>query len=454
MRSDWHTQLLRHPRLLSAAKRAAKGGAQILGVLEQYHLTERLDPAELAHQQRVLLAGLAAHSARESPYFAQRLRAAGLTAAELGEPGGLARLPVMTRRELADAPESLFCRSIPPEHGRIGQTSTSGSTGEPVTLRRTELCDLHWSAHTIREHLWHERDSSAPLAAIRANVTAIKHYPNWGYPCDRVLRSGAALGLPASHPLGELLERLLEFHPGYLLVLPGVLEGIIGLLDQSGRRLEGLRGIRTLSETVSLRLRTETRRVTGLEIHDCYSSQEGGVMATQCPEVGNYHVAETVILEIVNAAGHACPPGEVGRVLLTDLINFATPVIRYEIGDYAEAGTTCPCGRGMPVIRRFLGRERNLVMFPDGSRHWPVVGFQVWGEAYPIRQFQFVQWDRHTIEARLSATGHPAPAQEARLTELIQAALGHPFELRYVWHEGPLPRGPAGKFEEFISHAR
>jgi phenylacetate-CoA ligase len=454
MKPDWYDRLIKHPLLLPAQMRSVKGGVTILAVLEQYRVTERLDPVDLNLQQRTLLAALARHAADQSAHFAHRLSAAGLTPETLAEPGGLSRLPPMTRQELAGAKDALFCRATPPEHGRIGTTSTSGSTGEPVTLRRTELCELHWSAHTIREHLWHERDFSKPLAVIRANATTFSRYTDWGAPCDRILRTGQALVMPPSRAVGEILDRLVDFQPGYLLVLPAILAEIATLLASTGQRLDCLRGIRTLSETVSPRLREEVRRLLGLGIDDVYSSQEGGVMATQCPEEGRYHVAETILMEVVDAEGKPCAPGQIGRILITDLINFATPLIRYEIGDYAEVGAPCPCGRGLPAIQRFLGRERNLVLLPDGTRHWPVVGFHRWGEVHPIRQFQFTQLDRRTIEANLSATGQPTEAQQTRLTEIIREELGYPFEVRYVWHEGPIPRGPGGKFEEFVCRAQ
>jgi len=58
--------------------------------------------------------------------------------------------------------------------------------------------------------------------------------------------------------------------------------------------------------------------------------------------------------------------GQVGRVVVTDLHNFATPLIRYDLGDYAEMADTCPCGRGLPALKRIMGRRRNMVRLPDG----------------------------------------------------------------------------------------
>lgn len=453
MKPQWFQNLAKNRHLLPAATRQINGGAQMMAALEELAETERLAPAELASRQREMLLELARHAAAESPHFAERLKSAGLRPEDLAQPGGLARLAPLTRRELRAAGDSLACRTWPAPHGEAKVTTTSGSTGEPISLKRTFLCDLHWMAFTLREHLWHGRDFAGRLAVLRANIGGAVNGPNWGAPCHVLFRTGPSAALPPTRPVEEMGRWLAEFKPQYLLALPSLLGGILAWFGKSGQKPPPLLGVRTLSETVSPELRAETRRVFGVEIQDIYSSQEGGVMATQCPEAGTYHVSETILLEVVDAAGRACRPGEVGRILVTDLVNFATPLVRYEIGDYAEAGLPCPCGRGLPTIRRFVGRERNLVMLPDGSRHWPTVGFHRWKEAFEVRQFQFTQLDRHTIEARLSATGRPDAEQEGKLTEIIRAELGYPFEIRYAWQEEPLPRGPGGKFEEFVSRA-
>ena len=453
MSGDWFDRIGSHPLLLPPKTRKGNGSAELMSLLRERRVSERLPPAELARRQRAMLLALAQHSAAHSPHFAARLKAANLTPAALADEGGLAKLPPLTRKELVSADDALFCKVCPPDHGSIATTTTSGSTGEPVTVRRTKLCQLHWLTYTLREHLWHRRNFSGRLAVLRANIAEPVSTPDWGPPCNLLFRTGPGSAMPPSRSVQELCKWLGEFEPDYLLVLPNMLAAIVGELEQTGQRPARLTGIRTLSETVHPRLREAVRRVLGVPIQDMYTSQEGGIIATECPEEGSYHVSETILLEVLDAAGQPCGVGEIGRIVVTDLANFATPLIRYEIGDYAEAGAPCACGRGLPAIRRFLGRERNLVLLPDGTRHWPVVGFHRWGEVYPVRQFQFVQLDRTTVLARLSAAGRPDAEQEARLTAIIQEALQHPFAIRYEWHETPLPRGPGGKFEEFLCRA-
>ena len=453
MSPNWFHRLKRSRHILPGSERRRNGGDALLGLLRGYAASERLDAAGLAERQRQHLFPLAKHCAGQSPHFSRRLKAAGLSPEDLAEPGGLAKLPPLTRRELVEARDSFFCRVTPKGHGAVKSNSTSGSTGEPVTVRRTGLCDLHWLTYTLREHLWHDRDFAGRLAASRFSITEPVSAPGWGPPCDMVLRTGPSSAMPVTKSVEELSDWLLEFDPHYLLVMPSTLAALVSYFDSAGHRPDALRGVRTFGETITPHLREDVLRVLRSGVADIYSSQEGGVMATQCPEEGTYHVSETIILEVVDAEGRACQPGEVGRILVTDLVNSASPLIRYEIGDYAEVGTPCPCGRGLPTIKRFLGRERNLVILPDGTRHWPLVGFFHWDEVFPVAQFQFVQLDRQTVLARMSAADSPTPEQEARLTAIIRESLGHPFEIRYQWQTEPLERGPSGKFEEFICKA-
>jgi phenylacetate-CoA ligase len=181
-----------------------------------------------------------------------------------------------------------------------------------------------------------------------------------------------------------------------------------------------------------------------------YTSEEFGYIALQCPEYEHLHVqSENVLVEVLDDHGSPCPPGAVGRLVITALHNFATPLIRYEIGDHAEVGTPCPCGRGLPVLSRVVGRTRNMVCLPGGERRWPVVGFREFREIAPIRQFQFIQKDLQTLTARLVADTALTLEQEERFAAVVQQAIGHPFSIE-LEYPGTIERGPRGKYEEFI----
>jgi phenylacetate-CoA ligase len=77
-------------------------------------------------------------------------------------------------------------------------------------------------------------------------------------------------------------------------------------------------------------------------------------------------MAEGLYLEVETPHGPAAP-GEMGSILVTDLLNHAMPLIRYRIGDLgAWAAGSCPCGRGLPRLERVAGRVTDFLVGCDG----------------------------------------------------------------------------------------
>jgi phenylacetate-CoA ligase len=156
-----------------------------------------------------------------------------------------------------------------------------------------------------------------------------------------------------------------------------------------------------------------------------------------------------VLVEILNDDGQPCAPGEVGRVVVTDLHNFATPLVRYEIGDYAEAGEACRCGRGLPTLRRIVGRRRGMLRYPDGRTVWPVftVACRL---AARYHEIQLIQERIDLLRLRVVADAPLSDESKLALTRALQNVLGHPFEIA-IEQVAELSRSRGGKLEEFVS---
>jgi phenylacetate-CoA ligase len=418
--------------------------------LRQLETTQWQSGEELAALQGRQLAALAAHCEKASPQFRRRLAQAGLTASDLAAPGGLQRLPVLHRRDIQTATD-FYCDTMPEAHQPVFETRTSGSTGEPVAVQRTAVSQLDWLATTMREHLWHNRDFVKSVCAIRANIVKTVRADDWGEPVSLLFQSGPILGLPITLDVTEQMRLIAQFKPHLLIVYPSNLAALVRCCRQNGVAFAGLKQILTIGETLSPETRALAEETFGAAVADMYSSQELGTIALQCPTSPLYHVmAENLIVEVLDAQGGACREGQTGRLVITDLRNYATPLIRYDIGDYAEVGPPCPCGRGLQTLTRILGRERNLILMPDGTRHWPLVGFHKFREIAPVAQYQFVQHAREDIELRLVTERPLTGDEENNLRALIQKALGYPFALHLVYFEKRIPPAASGKFEEFV----
>ena len=157
-----------------------------------------------------------------------------------------------------------------------------------------------------------------------------------------------------------------------------------------------------------------------------------------------------MIVEVLDEQDQPCEPGEIGRLVITDLLNFATPVIRYDIGDWAEVGDRCSCGRTSPTLRRVMGRQRNLVVKPDGTRYWPLTGFYDFERIAGITQYQVIQHALDDVELRIVSPAELTVEQSDELIRTVQRWLKHDFPMRISRQAEPFAVARNGKHEEFI----
>jgi phenylacetate-CoA ligase len=426
-------------------------GALVLALQFQLAQTHWEAPADIELGQFRQLANLLRQAHATIPFWRERLEAASYDrSAAAPAPEWFRTLPVLTRREVQALGDALLSNRVPPEHGHVARGQTSGSTGRPISFYVTQVSQLFWLAFTLRDHLWHGRDLAGKLAAIRIKVEN-ESGPGWGPATDAVFHTGPSATLNIRTDIDEQLAWLDQHDPDYLITHPSNLRALVRRAIEKDWRPRRLREARTFAEALPDDLRALCREAWNVKLCDAYSAEETGYIALQCPEREHYHVqAESLIVEIVDQRGEPCRPGETGRVVVTTLQNFAMPLIRYEIGDYAVAGAVCPCGRGLPVIERILGRKRNMLRLLDGRRYYPSFPAEDWAGIAPIRQLQVVQRTLDDIELRLVAERPLTAPEEARLFAAFQRSLAHPFRIALAYRD-QIGRSGNYKFEDFIS---
>lgn len=214
----------------------------------------------------------------------------------------------------------------------IGQTRTSGSTGQAVVVNKyMEQREAYM--HTQRlVQLWH---------GFRYDVPTIKL--NCWY--DEPIRYGDL------YCSGQYIDGPWE-----------QLQGFPSLFPRTG--LEQFKCIVSYGEPW-----------TGVGI-DLYSSEEFGNIALQCPHNKDVlHVMPHLVVDCHSELG----------LIITDTTH---PYLKeYEIGDHAEH-TTCGCDIDLPAITHVRGRIRNLIKMPDGTTKWPRLGLYGfdWIKRFQVRQ--------------------------------------------------------------------
>jgi len=426
----------------------------LYGLLVQLDESQWWSAEKLAAAQLQQLKKLITYAVSHSPFYRQHL--AGIDVANL-DLESLRDLPVLTRAQLQEKNEEIDCDLLPEAHGVVTESMTSGSTGYPVKFRTTALTSTLWNAINMREQLWHVREVAKVSASIRWHGDAIGlppdgvEFENWGLPVSLFHKTGRSYFLNSSTDILAQIAWLQKLQPSYLMTHPSNLRALMAQLRSDGTTLQGLLEVRTIGESINDELRVDVAEQLNARLVDLYSSEELGYMAIQCPVQNHYHVqSESLLLEVLRGDGSSCALNEPGRIVVTSLRNYATPLIRYEIGDYGELAGPCSCGRGLPVLKTIHGRVRNMLRHPDGSIHWPGFGFRKFMQVAPLRQFQVVQHTLDEIELKIVVDVQLVEEQEMRIKEILRESLGHPFSVKLSYHS-VLARSANGKFEDFVS---
>ncbi len=433
--------------------------ARVRSLGDTFAVTQWLTPSELQLYQAARACRLLQHARKTTKYYKNRFDG------DLDQPAALGKIwsdfPIITRREAVENRLNLIARKTPPESGPVREGRTSGSTGAPFKFKRSAMMDAVATAMTERMMGWWSVDGSKPHALVANDPTGKARPPDgrttegWHskYP------DGLKHFIAAAADADAILQWLLARRPRYLSSYPPLLKELaLNACQRSlALKFDLVFGFATV---LDIETRDLVRRAFGAEIAETYGSEEAGHLAAQCHDCGEFHVsAESAIVEILRPDGSPASDGEIGRVIVTPLYSYAMPLIRYELGDWAERGSAAPaCGRGLPGLRRILGRTRNMFRFRDGTVIWPVTGsFQI-SDFISLKQYQIVQTDFDQLEIRYVPADADRPIDLPALTARIRTVLRQPVQIS-VRSVAQIERSASGKYEECLSvvaenHAR
>jgi phenylacetate-CoA ligase len=325
-------------------------------------------PLDALHElQRRRLQALLSHAFDRCSFYRRRFELARLTPADVRCLDDLRLLPPLEKRDIQDHGREMMAVDWPASDLIANQTG--GSTGTPIRFFLSGDRKSSRAAATLRHNRWAGWEVGDRAAVI------------WGAPRDRppdgwrARLYAAVMREPLWLDAAEMTEATLSrFHAELHRHRPTVLQCYARAVVLFARWLEANRlrphrprSIITSAEVLEAEDRALLERVFGCSVFNRYGCREVSVIASECPAHSGLHVmAEGLYLEI-DAPHGAAAPGETGSILVTDLLNYAMPLIRYRIGDMGSwAMGNCPCGRGLPRLERVAGRVTDFLVGADG----------------------------------------------------------------------------------------
>lgn len=110
-------------------------------------------------------------------------------------------------------------------------------------------------------------------------------------------------------------------------------------------------------------------------------------------------------------------------------VRYATPLIRYDIGDFGKLHDGCPCGHNGPTISHIYGRGKHFLRHPDGRFIPFYLSTRLLREAVDFRECRFRQDSLDTITVQIGGRDSLDRDEEERLTATIIAATDPAFKV-------------------------
>jgi phenylacetate-CoA ligase len=106
----------------------------------------------------------------------------------------------------------------------------------------------------------------------------------------------------------------------------------------------------------------------GCRVHSNYHAVETQLLGFECEQHHGFHLnTDLCAVRLVDSAGRTVAPGEPGELIVSVLVNPATVLLNYRLGDRGVlAAAPCPCGRTLPLLERLEGKTTDFIQLPDG----------------------------------------------------------------------------------------
>lgn len=412
-----------------------------------------VDRQRQAYAPQEVLANLLRHCAANVPYYAELIASAG-DGYETDAVEYLRKLPLLTKEIIRGQFERLQSRDLGQRHW-VYNTS-GGSTGEPVKLIQDREFQDRQMAIQLLSFEWAGRQLGEPALHIWGSVRDILHgSERWQMRILNGLSNDRYRNAFRMTPdtMRGLLQQLNDERPKLIVAYVQALYELAQFATREQITVVPQEAIVTSAGTLYPAMRATIESVFRCPVFDRYGSREVGDIACECEQHAGLHVFPFGnYVEIVDEAGEVVPDGVEGDIVVTNLNNYAMPLIRYRIGDrgvMARAGG-CACGRSGQILQRVSGRSVDVFLKRDGTHVDGVYFFHMLRSRDWVRQFQIVQADYDRVIFRVAPQGDPRPEELEDIAWETRLVMGEDCRVDFEFVDDIAPSA-SGKFRFTIS---
>ena len=436
----------------------ALNGKTYLGIgrrMRELQRLERMSTAENRDQQWQALSRLLQHAYHSTPFYHERFERAGVRPGVMKRFEDLQEIPVLTREDIRHNLDRMWSRRYARES--LQQAATGGTTDTPVPLLRSPECLTDKLAVQLHFNSWAGMWPGDRVFMLWGAQQDLVPDPSWRWRFyERHLMRHVIAPTSVLNP--EILESyrhlLNDFQPKVIYAYPTPLTIFCEYLRDSGRPYHYPRSAICTAEPLLPQQRQTIEQTLRCPVFEHYGTRDFGMVAAECEAHQGMHLnPSAVFVEFVPVEG--ADVDGLHEILVTDLLNYGMPLIRYRINDCAiPASDPCACGRGYPLIQKIMGRTADVFQLPNGSRVPGISLHRVITELCPgFKKLQIIQDTLTDFRIRFVTTERFQTTDLDFLTKRLDERFGN--SLSWSFESVPeIERERSGKTRFCISHVK
>lgn len=307
--------------------------------------------------------------------------------------------------------------------------STSGSTGTPLTILQNPEKILRNRADGMFMGAMAGYYVGMKMGFVRVWVHNVRENPLRLFAENMIMVDSSDL---SDEAICRMLQDFRQKKVKCLIGYASALGEISRCMDRHG--MDGgtfsISSIIPISENMPQPVKKRLSEQFGCPVQSWYSNEENGIMGVQLAGSESYYIdSSSFHYEILKLdSDEPARDGELGRIVITDLHNYAFPLIRYDNGDLAIARRQKKNGRTRLYLTELYGRRSDTIYSADGKPLTPyVITNNLW-DVDGIRQYRFVQEDVRDYVLELNAV--PSKALEEEVLSRISPYFGEGARIR------------------------
>tara|TARA_R100001440_G_scaffold47446_5_gene67367 strand:- start:38596 stop:39936 length:1341 start_codon:yes stop_codon:yes gene_type:complete len=321
----------------------------------------------LASKQWDRTRDLLRYASKHSRFYQSRWSEAGVNIGNIETPDDFLKIPVTTKKDIREHTQAFISDEYSPDS--LVRAKTGGSTGVSLNLYFDEKCQERRNAAQLMADRWSGWEIGEKKASIWGNPPVpftlkqkLRHHL-----LDRTIYLDTmdlnADSMGAFVDLWRIEKPTAVFGHAHSIYLFACF-----LRDQNIVDLKP-KGIVATSMMLLDHERQVIEAAFSCAVTNRYGCEEVGLIACECEEHNGMHInMPHVYVEFLDENNQPVPAGVPGKIVVTDLNNYAMPLIRYRVEDVGVfSARNCACGRGFPILERLEGRVADFLKLQSGG---------------------------------------------------------------------------------------